>query len=175
MISNIIYSFNLLIWPKNVLSSFFLPKLPSQVFSLANFISTSFFLSFLFLFFFQDRFKDHPTGVGNDKIVKSTQRNNLGNVNVDRANLSFWKSRRMDVFKPCAHKCLKRKKNHCSWLNIWPQKSATPLILLKKKKKWTWRFARKTSDSKCDNVVLFLSIHSWRHPLFIWDEMHDTD
>jgi len=71
MISNIIYSFNLLIWPKHVFFVFcFLPKLSFLVLSLANFIFFSHFPFFLMKFFCLDGFKDHPTSVDKDKLRK---------------------------------------------------------------------------------------------------------
>jgi len=72
MISNIIYSFNLLIWPKHV---FFLPKLLFLVFSLANFFFS--FSFFLMNFFCLNGFKDHPTSVDKDKLTKSTNSKGL--------------------------------------------------------------------------------------------------
>jgi len=74
MISNIIYSFNLLIWPKH----FFFAKTAFFGFQSSElyFLLFSFSL-FLMNFFCLDGFKDHPTSVDKDKLRKSTNSKGL--------------------------------------------------------------------------------------------------
>ena len=73
MISNIIYSFNLVIWPKHI---FFFAKT-----AFFGFQSSELYFFFIFLFFNDffclNGFKNHPTSVDKDKLRKSTNSKGL--------------------------------------------------------------------------------------------------
>ena len=180
MISNIIYSFNLLIWPKHALFWFVL------FFSKTAFLgfqsSKLYFLLFAFSlfwisFFCLDGFKDHPTSVDKDKLRKSTNSKGLC--------LSTWvMSMLIGQILHCreaegwtvsnhAHTNVSKEKVKSLFLikHLTPEKRDTPLFFFKK---WIWWFARKTSDSKCNNLFYFLPLFC-RACLFIWGEMHDMD
>jgi len=99
---------------------------------------------------------------------------NLGNGSVDRANLSFWEAEGW-TFSTRAHTNVLKEKVKSLFLikYLIPEKCDTPLFSLFLKK-WIWRFARKTSDSKCDNLFYFLplifaeTVYSYEVRCMIW-------
>jgi len=191
---NLIYSFNLLMWPKHVLFCFllffffFLPKLPTQVFSLVNFIFFFIFFLFLFLpliwfFFCLDGFKDHPTNVGNDKLVKSIQWKNVF-INWVMAMLieqifHFGKAEGW-TFSNCAHtNVLKENVKSLSLIkHLTPKKRDTPLFF----SFWLFTFYfllfffcennefHNLQENNWLKTLHFFFVHFRRHFLFLWGE-----
>jgi len=141
---------------------FLLPKLAFLVLSLANFIFFSHFSFFLMKSFCLDGFKDHPTSVDKDKLRKFANSKGLC--------LSTWvMSMLIGQILHCreaegwtvsnhAHMNVSKEKVRPLFLikHLTPEKRDTPLFLFFFKK-WIWWFARKISDSKCDNLFLFPS------------------
>ena len=175
MISNIIYSFNLLIWPKH----FFFAKTAFFGFQSSELYFLLFAFSLFFEFFFCfDGFKDHPTSVEKDKFRKSTNSKGLC--------LSTWvismligqilHCREVEGWTVSNHVHMNVSKEKVKSLflikHFTPKKCDTPLFFFLKK--WIWWFARKTSDSKCDNLF-FISFLSFAEFVYLWGEMHDVD
>ena len=156
MISNIIYSFNLLIWSKHVLSNFF-----------------------LIIFFCLNGFKDHPTSVDKDKLRKSTNPKGLclstWIMSMLIGQILHFKEAEGWTISNHAHTNVSQEKVKSLFLikHLTPGKRDTPWSSLFFKRS-EFDDARKTSGSKCDNLFYFLplifakTVYSYEVRCMIW-------
>ena len=165
----------LFIQPTDLTKAFFFAKTAFLSFQSSKlyFLFFSFSLFFNEVFFRLDGFKDHPISVDKDKLRKSTNSKGL--------RLSTWvmpmligqilhyREAEGWTVSNHTHTNVSKEKVKSLFLikHFTPEKYDTPLFFLKK---WIWWFARKTSDSKCDNLFFYFLPPFCRVCLFMrWD------
>ena len=156
---------------------FFL-KLPFLVFESSKlYFLFSFSFFFLMKFFCLDGFKDHPTSVDKDELRKFTNSKGLclstRVMSMLIGQILHCREAEGWTVSNHTHTNVSKEKVKSLFLikHFTPEKYDTPLFFLKK---WIWWFARKISDSKCDNLF-FISFLPFAEFVYLWGEMHDMD